>query len=472
MAGHTHLRLPAEEPGDFAAKSARAVFLAIVAAAAGLAIAIVLGLIAGDFLRRFLFAYLTALGFFLALTLGALFFVLIHHVTRAGWSVNVRRVAENLTALLPVLGVLFIPVLISVLLQRGDLYRWALPLSAATSEEKAEAKHPAPAAHLAGAPEAPHENAGQGEGAEQAVDPTELDPGPGKRTLDPLTLKKRAWLEPYFFTARIVGYFLIWSAIALYFRRHSLQQDVDGDYHHSVVMQRWSALCLIILALTLTLAAWDLFMSLDPHWYSTMFGVCYFAGGVISFFAAMIVILIVMQRAGYLREAVSVEHFHDLGKYLFAFTFFWGYVTFSQYMLLWYASLPEEVGWPARRGMTTAKQFAYNFGYTWHAVALIVLFCSLLIPFAGLLSRHVKRNPKTLLFWAVWQLVFQAVNIFWIVMPEVRGGFRWGFVPIVAATLLGVGGVLAAAWIRITRSAKLRPVNDPRVFESAAFVNV
>jgi MFS family permease len=475
VAGHSHLRLPAEEPADFGRKTLSVATAAKVAAAGGLLIALLLGFLSKDQFKTFYFAYLAAFGFFLAIALGALFFVLVQHVSRAGWSVNVRRVAENLAALLPVLGVLSAPIFISIIIQKGDLYRWALP---APAEGQHEAKHPAAAAIAA-----PVEEVGS-MGGNQQVFPRpawtadeefehEQDPGHGKRHLDELTLKKRAWLNPLFFCVRLVAYFLIWSVTALYYLKHSTQQDADGDYRHTALMQKYSGVSLVLFGLTLTLAAWDLFMSLDAHWYSTMFGVYYFAGSVVSFFSALIVLCALLQRIGFLKEAVTIEHYHDMGKFLFAFVFFWGYVTFSQYMLLWYASIPEEVAWPSRHGVNASTiALVPVHGEQWRIWAVIVLFGCLLIPFAGLLSRHIKRNKTTLVFWCVWLLVFQFVNMIWIVLPEMREGFKYGPIGLALIAWIGIGGVLAAAWLGLTARSKVRPVNDPRAFESAAFVNI
>jgi hypothetical protein len=400
--------------------------------------------------------------------------VLVHHVSRAGWSVNVRRVAEIMAAQLPVLAVLSLPIFVSVLHQRGDLYRWALPTSALAPHAEHEQHEPQPAAtggeHALASRAGSQQLAGKFDANDEEFK-HEADPGAGNRRLDEVTMKKRAWLNPLAFSVRLAVYFALWSVIALYYLRHSTRQDADGDYRHTVVMQKWSALSLVVFGLSLTWGAFDLFMSLDPHWYSTMFGVYYFATGVVCFFASLIVVVQLLQRAGFLLEAVNKEHYHDMGKYLFAFTFFWGYVTFSQYMLLWYSSIPEEVTWPARHGMHVGHELPL-LGDQWHVVSILVLFGCLLFPFPGLLSRHVKRNKKSLLFWAVWCLVFQFVNIVWIVLPEMRVGLK--FMPILGAiaAMVGIGGVLTAGWIRLAARSKLRPVNDPRVFESAAFVNV
>jgi hypothetical protein len=261
---------------------------------------------------------------------------------------------------------------------------------------------------------------------------------------------------------------------------------VDGDWRRTQAMQRYSAPSLLLLGLTLTFGAFDLLMSLDPHWYSTMFGVYFFAGAAVATFAAMIVAVRLLHAAGFLRAAINEEHYHDLGKFLFAFVFFWGYIAFSQYMLIWYANLPETVTWFARRGASTARpapgmveqlgwenawlevQPDYGWQWKWWAVALLV--GHLLIPFAALISRHVKRNEKLLTFWAVWLLVFHFVDMVWVVLPEMRKGFTLH--PIDFLCLIGVGGVLVAAWVRFAAHHRLRPIADPRMDESAVFVNV
>ncbi len=145
---------------------------------------------------------------------------------------------------------------------------------------------------------------------------------------------------------------------------------------------------MVLLGLTVTGAAFDMFMSLDPHWYSTMFGVYFFAGSAVSFFGVIILIAFLLQRGGFLARSIDTEHYHDLGKFLFGFVFFWGYIAFSQYMLLWYANIPEETEWFARHGATTVKNVITGdapFHYAvsgWSAVVLAILFGQLLIPFA------------------------------------------------------------------------------------------
>jgi hypothetical protein len=479
---------------DFGRKSWNVYTGAKIAAAVGLGGALLLGFLKRDAFQRFYFGYLASFAFFLSIALGSLFFVLIQHVTRAGWSVNVRRIAENFAITLPVLGALSAPIFISVVIQDGSLYPWALPIEAAQREHGAAQPDARSEAKKQDQPSAsdPKDAAARSPGHSQfpataAQQPEHVAAGqPGQRVLDELTLEKRPWLNPYFFLIRLVLYFCAWSAIALYYWRQSTQQDLDGDWRRTEAMQKYSAPALLLLGLTLTFGAFDLLMSLDPHWYSTMFGVYFFAGAAVAAFAAMIVVVRLCHAAGFLKQAINVEHYHDLGKLLFGFLFFYGYIAFSQYMLIWYANIPETVTWFARRGASTARpdpalieqlgsekawlQVIPDYGWQWRWWALALLFGGFLIPFAGLMSRHVKRNERLLTFWAVWLLVFHFVDMTWVVLPELRHGFT--FHPLDVLCWIGIAGVLTAAWIRFAAHHRLRSIADPRVDESAVFVNV
>jgi hypothetical protein len=418
--------------------------------------------------RRFYFAYLVSFMFFLSIALGALIFVLLQHLTRAGWSVSVRRSAEGLATTMPILFALSAPILLSVLIQRGDLYRWAQPVPAHAHKESA-AEHESVAA-AAGSPRV------------SAHDNKEASTSHGIPPLDELTLKKRAWLNPWFFTLRIVLYFAIWSGIAIWYWRRSAIQDKDPAIELTEQMQQRSAPMLVVLAITITFAAFDLLMSLDPHWFSTMMGFYFITGSILAGFAAMILCLGMLQRLGYLRLSVTTEHYHDLGKWTFGFVFFWGYIAFSQYMLIWYGSIPEEVEWYARRGASTAMAHLHppdGHGPLngWTIVVLILLFGQFIIPFIGLMNRTVKRRRATLMFWAAWVLVFHWVDLFWVIMPEldvnhVTGLSRVHFGVVEILCFLGVGGIFMATYLRFLAKNALRPLHDPRIDESVIFQQV
>jgi hypothetical protein len=440
---------------------------AIIVGVLGLLAAILMGWFDHDQFRRFFHAYLNNFSFFLSIALGGLFFVLTQHVTHAGWSVNVRRVAELLAATMPVLAALSAPLIISIALNNGVLYPWAqtLPPEAIHAEGPAghaapQAAAPAEAAHA----EAAHPSEAQAASAEGG-EHVESDYKSTDEMLAELNPSKRLYLSPTFVIARVVLYFAAWSFIAVWYWRKSTGQDLSGDVNASVKMERWSGLSLVILGLTLTFAAFDLVMSLDPTWYSTMFGVYYFAGCALAIFATLVIVIMGLQRWGLL-QAVTTEHYHDLGKYLFCFTFFWGYIAFSQYMLIWYANIPEETAWLRLRGASTV---GVHFNqWTW--VSIVLLFGQLLIPFAGLLSRHVKRNNGPLLFWAIWILVFHWIDNCWMIMPQYDSHFHLG--PMQWATFFGIGGIMVATTVRLASRHALRPVRDPRVLESLGFENM
>ena len=419
--------------------------------AIGLIIAVVLGFLAHDGFRRFFHVYLTNFMYFLSIPLGGLFFVLIQHVTKAGWSVSVRRLAENIAATLPVFGALALPVLLAVILNGGALYPWA-----------------------AGAHHGDHDNMADVLPAEATAAADHPQPAAAGHAISD---SKAKWLNIPLFTVRIILYFLVWSGIAVWYWRTSRRQDLTGDPELTSRMQAFSPISLILYAITVTLASFDLLMSLDPHWYSTIYGVYYFSGCAVGIFATLIILSVLLQRWGLLRETITAEHYHDLGKFLFGFVFFWGYIAFSQYMLIWYANIPEETIWYGRRGTSTVD-YMITLTWPWGAISVALLFGHLLIPFAGLLSRHAKRRKPVLVFWAVWLLVFHWIDVSWLVMPEyfavlpesARRAFPYG--PMDLFMFLGIGGIFVAALARVAGKASLRPMLDPRLHESVAFQNI
>ncbi len=348
----------------------------------------------------------------------ALFFTLIQHLSRAGWSVVVRRVIELMAANVVVLAVLALPIIFGA----GMIYGWA----------------------------------GHGHEGE---------------TAHHYIWGKDIWLTQKFFGFRVVLCFTAWIGLAWFYYRSSMAQDLSGDRAITLKMQQASAPALIVFALTATFGSFDLLMSLDSHWFSTMFGVYFFAGSMVSFFATLILLLHFLQKRGVLTGTITVEHYHDLGKWMFGFVFFWGYIAFSQYMLIWYGNIPEETAWLDRRGVATGTFTQAAPGWGW--LAVILLFGHFLIPFPGLMSRHVKRCLTSLCFWCVWMLVFHFVDLFWLVTPEsLDPHLNLGLQALVSfCCVVGVGGVWLAgfAWLAADRS--LLPVRDPRLHESLAFEN-
>ncbi len=373
-----------------------------------LALTVVLGLAQGDAMRKFFHSYLVSLTYFLSIALGALFFVLIQHLTRSRWSVVVRRIAEVLTMTFPVLGVLFVIGLLAPMIAGNDsLYLW-------TTEA---AKH------------------------------------------DHLIHDKMPWLNAPFFAVRIVVYFVAWTLLARYFFRKSLEQDEKNDPEISERLRVVSAPGLIIYAFATGFAAFDLLMSLDPHWFSTIFGVYYFAGCAVSIMAVLALVSLFLQSRGRLEHSITVEHYHDIGKLLFAFIFFWGYIAFSQFMLIWYGDLPEETIWYKHRMFTS-----------WKWLSLLLLFGHFCFPFVSLLTRETKRRVQILAGLAIWMLVMHFFDLYWLVMPEYdKSGFVFGLIDVTA--MLGVGGIFVAAAARVGIGVSLVPTGDPRLGDSLGFEN-
>jgi hypothetical protein len=438
--------------------------LAKIAGIAGLLIALLLGYFLDHSFRRFFFAYLVSFTFFLSIALGGIAFTLMQHLTKAGWSVSVRRATEAMGATMPILAALSAPIVVSVLLHNGGLYRWAQPVPAHLEEEHARqvevitggTKDP-------GIPAVHHE----GEDARAAQHQSFEHPSAhGVPPIDELILKKRAWLNPIFFTIRIIFYFAVWIGIGMWYWRQSVLQDNNSDFRITERLQTASGPLVLLFFFTLTFASFDLIMSLDPHWFSTIFGIYFFSGCMLAVFASMVLVFVLLQRLGYLTGSVNIEHYHDLGKWLFAFTFFWGYIAFSQFMLIWYANIPEEVGWFVHRGATTVKSDVN--GWSWVSIAL--LFGQLLIPFAALLSRQMKRNKKLLVFWACWILVFHWIDVWWMIDPELDGNLYPPILEIIC--FVGIAGIWFASYLRFLNKAPLRPLHDPRIGEALVFQNV
>lgn len=368
--------------------------------------------------HAFWYAYLVGYMVFLALGLGGLFFTILQHLVRAGWSIAVRRIAENAMITLPVMALLGLPI---IFLGAHDLYHWT---------DVAAVEH------------------------------------------DFMLTAKKSYLNEGFFQIRMFVYFAVWTLLSVFFYRKSTGADdappeVALKAAHS--MRFWAAPALALYALSLTFAAFDLLMSLDPHWFSTMFGVYYFAGSTLSEFALLTLTVILLHKSGYLRGVVTVEHYHDLGKFLFGFTVFYTYIAFSQYFLIWYANIPEETMW-----------FGYRIADDFLPLTYLLALGRFFIPFFFLLPRGVKRNSFTLTLAAVWILFMQVVDMYWLIQPvrahhhALESGdhtmhLHIGAVDILA--LIGVAGAFIAVFTWACGRKALVPTGDPRIAESVQFEN-
>ncbi len=382
-----------------------------------LILAVVFGFVQGDHGDRYFNSYIVAFTYALTFPLGALFFIILQPLTRSQWSPVVRRLAECMTSAFVPLGFLSLGLLIPMAMSASD-----------------------PTAHWG-----PYHHW------------LHYDPS------DHILKDKAGWLNFPFFAIRVVIYFVAWYALSRYFVGRSLQQDDSGDPQISENLRVASAPAMLAFALTLNFAAFDLLMSLDPHWFSTIFGVYYFAGCAITIFSSLILVGMYLQRAGILMHSITTEHYHDLGKLLFAFVFFWSYIAFSQFMLIWYANIPEETIWYQSRMFTD-----------WMWLSLLLLFGHCVFPFLFLLSRWTKRLPQPRLFFAVWMLVMHYFDMYFLVMPIASPeGPSGGALGIVIDLLLFVGmmGIVISAVARKAGKVKLIPVKDPKLGASLSFEN-
>jgi hypothetical protein len=336
----------------------------------------------------------------LGLGLAGLCFVAIHYTTGASWSAAIRRVPEALAGTLPFAAVLLAVVFIA----RPQLYPW-------TSSSSVEGASPALAFKL-------------------------------------------AWLYRPFFLVRAAGYSFIWIVFAVMIRRASRRQDDDGDQRWTRANVRLSAAFLMVFGVTFTLASFDWVMSLEPLWYSTIFGVYNFAGLFLSGLAAIVIVALWLERAGPLQNVLTGEHLHDLGKLLFAFSVFWMYIWFSQYMLIWYTNIPEETSYFIRR----------THG-GWFVLFLANVVLNWLIPFAVLLRRDAKRRRQTLGLVAATVLVGRWLDVYLLIFPAVVGETPRIGVWELGLTAGGLGAYgLALAWV--LKGAPAVPVADPQLAES------
>jgi hypothetical protein len=329
---------------------------------------------------------------------------MLHHLVGATWSVVLRRIAETEMIILPAMAILFIPIALGL----HGLYHWSHPEIVAADE---------------------------------------------------LLQKKQAYLNTGFFYIRTVVYFVIWFLLARTLYKTSLKQD---DGHKELLLKRMrkiSAPGMILFAFTLTFASFDWLMSLDAHWYSTIYGAYVFSGAVVAALCFMTVLLIALRRHGVLKETITVEHYHDLAKLTFAFIIFWAYMSFSQYLLIWYANIPEETAW-----------YHHRWHGSWKTISLIIVFGHFVVPFFFLVTRAAKRNPGLMAVVCLWMLLMHWVDVYWLAMPSLNEQsvpISW----IDPAAMLAVGGLFFWwFWKRLT-AQPLVAVSDPKLSESMRFIN-
>jgi hypothetical protein len=357
--------------------------------------------------RPALLAYLIAFVYWLGLAIGAVTLVLAHHAAGAKWNVTLRRFNETAGAVIPVFVLLFIPLLLGA----RHIWFWV----------------------------APHE--------------------PISKEMHELLEHKRPFLNTGFFAVRAALYFVCWTIFAWLLRAWSLRQDETGDPALTLRMRRASPAGMILFMLTFSFAAIDWLMSLQPTWYSTIFGLYVYAGAFVASIAALSLVVTGVRSSGApLAALISEDHQHNVGKLLFAFTAFWAYMAFSQYMLIWAGNLPEEVQWIVVRSQGV-----------WRPVGILILVGHFLLPFFLLLPREVKRSAPALAAVAAWMLVIHYVDVYWVVMPaasQARLGLHWTHL----TAFVGIGGVSLACALALFRAARPLPIRDPFLEESLRYV--
>ena len=359
----------------------------------------IIGLI-GLFLnaKQFAHSYLLAFMFFLSLCLGGLFLVIIHHLFDAAWSVPVRRVAEHMACLLPVMGILFIPI---AFMAKPLIYSW---MQAPPADHALHAKQP-------------------------------------------------IFTMPGFYIIAI-ALFAIWTWLSWSLRRNSLNQDKDGAAIWTYKMRKLSAGGIYIFALTLTLGAIMWMKALEYQWFSTMYGVYYFAASVWTTLATLYVLTRFLQRTGPLSGVVHTRQIHDIGVLLFAFTVFYAYIHFSQYFLIWNAAIPEETYYYVKR----------EFG-TWWQICLILVFGHFFIPFLLLLRIDAKLTLPVMIPLCIWAWMMHFLDMSFNIMPLIH---KENFVlhPLDIACMMFFAGVLSMVFIKFFNSHPPYPIKDPRLGEA------
>ncbi|MBZ0112846.1 MAG: hypothetical protein K8J08_10325 [Thermoanaerobaculia bacterium] len=355
------------------------------------------------FFQAYLIAYVT----WITVALGCLGLMMLHHLSGGAWGLMVRRQLEAAAGTLPLLAVLFIPIALGM----DSLYHWTDTVAVAA---------------------------------------------------DPILTNKSGYLNRDFFLVRTVLYFVIWCFLAWRLRSLSAQQDATGDPRLFKQLQGWSAVGFLLLALTMTFASVDWVMSLDPHWFSSLYGLWFFTGAGLSGLA--FTILVANWSAGHepMSKVLVRSHFHDYGKLLFAFTMLWAYLAFSQMLLIWSGNLPEEITFylPRMRGV-------------WTVASVFLLLGHFILPFLILLSASLKQRRNRLMQVAAWLMVMRWFDYYWNVVPTLQahhGEFHpFQGVWIDIAAVVGLGGVwLWFFWGNLAKRPML-PINDPFLAETLGY---
>jgi putative Mn2+ efflux pump MntP len=340
------------------------------------------------FMNIVVFLFLVSLG------IGALFLVALEYLTGAVWSVPMRRISEFISGLLIIVPFVALPLMFHL----HDLFHWT---------------------------------------HDEAV------------STDAILRSKEAYLNIPFFIVRFIGVFLIWNIFYFFLTRHSEKQDTTKDQKYTTYNNRLAAVFIPFFAIGLTVVAVDWAMSLEPHWFSTIFGVYYFAGTALAAVAAVTFAVIYCNEKGLILP-LRRDHYYSLGALLFVFTNFWAYIAFSQFLLIWYANLPEETFW-----------FIYRWSGGWQYVSVVLIIVHFAVPYFALLSQDSKMDPKRLKMMSLWILFAHLLDLYWLVMPTYSKTVIFGWQE-VAFPILAVGIVMVLLSYKVNRKNTV-PVGDPKL---------
>jgi len=362
--------------------------------------------------KQFFFSYLFGYVFALDIALGALFWVLIHHVADAGWSVGLRRVFENMNRAILPLTVLFLPVLIGIF--TGNLYAWYDFIHG---------------------------------------------PEPSEAHLRHLWHVKHIYFSTAFLLARLALYFGVWIAYSVAMRNWSVRQDSAGGAVLTRRMQWWAPSGIVLLGLTSTFFAFDFLMSLQYSWFSTIFGVYFWVGGIRGSLSTCVLLVLTLRTLGYLRNTITMEHLHDAAKLMFGFTIFWAYIGFAQYFLIWYGNVPEET-----------QFYLLRRNGSWYTLSVLLPVLYFVVPFFMLLPRAHKRSPFWLALVSAWILIMHAYDLYWQIMPVLHQDTVHLHWLDIAAPVFMFGILLAATGWGFLK-LPLIPIRDARLNETIRYEN-
>lgn len=348
-----------------------------------------------EFLRSYLVAYL----FWFGIALGSMAILMIHHITGGAWGAVIRRLLESGTRTLPLMALLFLPLVFGL----GQLYEWARPEAVAR---------------------------------------------------DATLLHKHVYLNVPFFLARAALYFAAWCIVARLLNRWSVEQDRTTDPAVGQRLETLSRGGLVLVGLTMTFASVDWIMSLEPHWFSTIYGILIMGGQVLAAMAFVIPLAALLAERGPLSGVISPHQFHDLGNLLLAFVMLWAYFAFSQFLIIWSANLPEEIPW-----------YLHRAHGGWQVVGIGIILFHFILPFILLLSRTVKRSAHALALVALGVIAVRFVDLFWLVMPAFHPSISIHWMDVV--TPIGVGGIWLSVYIWHLQQLPLVAANDPSLPQHA-----